>query len=354
LRSPRDEVGTLDYSDPAAPGWSVGRPVAISELAMSGLADNAEKTLSARGVPCPQCGAALEVKLDSTQTIVCGQCHAVVDVSKGVGADLAHYAQDQGREPQIPLGRVGTLALTRGQPLPWQVVGYVERCEVDAGEEQEQSFWREYLLYHRTEGFAFLVDAEDGWSWSAPITGVPQQAGNTVSYQGASYRKLYDYTGQVTYVLGEFYWRLRRHERTFNTDYVGTGSASRKRLNREQTGSGDTREIVWSAGETLSADQVMQAFRLDAGQRAALQCDALPTSFTSVSPLVKLGIVIAVIVLVMLIARCSRDDCDSLRSTYGEASLEYQKCLASQRSSGSGFRTGGGSFGGFSSGGGHK
>ena len=49
------------------------------------------------------------------------------------------------------------------------------------------------------------------------------------------YRKLYDYVGKVTYVLGEFYWRLTRDERTANTDYVGTGAASAKRLNREQT-----------------------------------------------------------------------------------------------------------------------
>jgi hypothetical protein len=54
-----------------------------------------------------------------------------------------------------------------------------------------------------------------------------------VRYEGVTYRKLYDYTGEVTYVLGEFYWRcsatsapttrLRRH-----------GRGSGKRLNREQ------------------------------------------------------------------------------------------------------------------------
>jgi hypothetical protein len=46
-------------------------------------------------------------------------------------------------------------------------------------------------------------------------------------------------------------------------------------------------------------------------------------------------------------------DCSETRNTFGDASLEYQNCLASQRSGG-GYRSGGGSFGGFSSGGGHK
>ena len=151
------------------------------------------------------------------------------------------------------------------------MVGYAERCEV-AGrdDDDEQSFWREYLLYHRSEGFAFLVDAEDGWSWSAPITGVPERAGDGVKYQGVLYRKLYDYAGKATYVLGEFYWKLERDAKTFNTDYMGTGAFGTRRLNREQTGQGADQEVVWSAGETLSADAVLKAFKLAPDKSASL------------------------------------------------------------------------------------
>jgi hypothetical protein len=350
LRNTAGEVGTLDYSQPQAPTWSIGRSVAISELKMTGLADAGEKTLAGRAIQCPSCGTALEVKLASTQSIVCFQCRHVVDVSQGVGAELAHFAQDVGDAPQIPLGAIGTLALTRSTPLPWQVVGYVERAEVPEDDEDEASAWREYLLYNREEGFAFLVDAEDGWSWTAPITGVPQPAGDGVQHAGAAYRKLYDYTGQITYVLGEFYWQLKRRERTFNTDYIGTGGDSHKRLNRERTGSGDTQEIVWSAGETIAADAVAKAFRLGKDQVAALQRDAGPTS-GQFSTLTKVLIVLALVVVMLLIVRCSRDDdtrCDPVRNTFGASSLEYQNCLASSSS------RRGGSYGGFSSGGGHK
>lgn len=346
LRSTRDEVGTLDYGNPAAPKWSVGRSVAISELAMTGLAEPAEKTLKARSIECPNCGTSLEVKLATTQSIVCHQCHSVVDVSQGVGGDLAHYVQENGSEPQIPLGSVGTLALGKA-PLAWQVVGYVERCELPDGSDDEQTFWREYLLYHRSEGFAFLVDAEDGWSWTAPITGVPQLRGDSAVYQGATYRKLYTYTGQVTYVLGEFYWQLTREQRTLNTDYQ-SGS---KRLNREQTGD----EIVWSAGDAMNAADILKAFRLGDDRRAALQRDALPSSGSG-GLLAKIFFVMFVIAVLLMLFRCgssSSSNCDGLRTTYGENSQEYVSCLNSNRS-GSGFRTGGGSFGGFSSGGGHK
>jgi Domain of unknown function (DUF4178) len=324
---------------------------------MSGLAESSEKTLKARGVECPSCGTALELKLSTTQSIVCHNCHAVVDVSQGVGGDLQHYAQTNGSEPQIPLGSTGTLALSTRpgdkKALPWQVVGYAERCEVDTGDE-EQSFWREYLLYHRTEGFAFLVDAQDGWSWTAPITGVPERAGDGVKYQGVVYRKLYDYTGMATYVLGEFYWKLERDARTYNTDYIGTGAFSARRINRERTGGGDAQEIVWSAGETLSADTVLKAFKLAPDKKASFQRDALPGSGNAASLLGKAFFWVFVVVVLLMLFRCDDDrrDCSQVRATYGEASAEYQNCLRSASSSGG--RSGGGSWGGWSSGGGHK
>ena len=329
LRNTRGEVGTLDYSDKARPRWSVGHSVAISELAMTGLRESSDKTLSARGLECPSCGAALELKLDTTKSIVCHQCHAVVDVSAGVGAELAHYAQTNGSEPQIPLGSIGWLALGGGKGvLSWQVVGYVERCEIAVHPDDEQHFWREYLLYHRTEGFAFLVDAEDGWSWSLPITGVPEKAGDAVKHEGDLYRKLYDYSGRVTYVLGEFYWQLQHDQRTDNTDYQGSGPAAMKRLNREQTGD----EIVWSGGMTLSADAVQKAFKLAPAMSAALRRDATPTSANAASLLAKLFFWGFAIVLLLMLFRCGSDS----------------------GSSGGGFRSSGGSFGGYSSGGGHK
>jgi len=265
--------------------------------------------------------------------------------------------QQNGTEPQIPLGTVGTIAFGGKEPLPWQVVGYAERCEVPESADDERTFWREYLLYHRSEGFAFIVDADDGWSWTVPITGAPQGFGESVKYQDVLYRKLYDYTGQVTYVLGEFYWRLTRDQRTANTDYQGTGSASARRLNREQTAGEGTQEVVWSAGETLSADAVQAAFRLAPAQRAALQRDALPTAFHASSKLAKIIFWVFIVILVLMLFRCGDGsgpgDCSEVRNTFGDASQEYQSCLNNQRS-GSGYRSGGGAFGGFSSGGGHK
>jgi hypothetical protein len=354
LRNERDEVGTLDYGErDGTVGWTIGRAVRLADLGMSGLRESSEKTLSGKGFQCPNCGAALELKLTTTQSIACHQCKAVIDVSQGVGADLSHYAQSNsghaGAEPQITLGSTGKLALD-ARELEWQVVGYLERCDIPTDSDDEQTFWREYLLYHRTEGFVFLVDSEDGWSWAKPLTGAPQVRGDNATWQNRSYRKQFSYPAQVTWVLGEFYWRVRRDERALVTDYVGSGQASSRRLSREQAGS----EVTWSEGATLDPALLARAFGVSPALSNALQRHAgKATGLNSAS--LKVLLIVAVVAAVMLVGFCSsrRSDCAQVRATFGEASNEYQQC-ARNVGGGGAFRSSGGSFGGYSSGGSHK
>jgi len=354
LRNGAGEVATLDGSDPARAAFSVGRSVALSELALQGLKDSSEKTLKGRGVECPNCGTALEVKLATTQSLVCTNCASVVDISAGIGADLKHYQQNNagtaGAEPQIPLGRSGPLALG-GPLLHWQVVGYLERCDIPApGDDEETSFWREYLLFNTTAGFAFLVDSNEGWSWVRPITGAPALRSGQATWDNVVYRQKWEYDAKVTWVQGEFYWRVQRDERARVTDFEGTGSAAAQRLSREKTRS----EVTWSAGATLAAATVADAFAIAPAARAAMQRDVSPTSFKAAGVPKALLIFVAVLAVVMLLSMCSDDECDQVKNTFGAASTEYQQC-ARNRGSGSSGRIGGGSYGGWSSGGGgHK
>ena len=304
--------------------------------------------LKGRTLSCPSCGAALAVTLDSTQALVCGQCKSVVDVSQGVGGELRHLSQgDAGAQPLIPLGSTGLLALGSPKPLAWQVVGYLERCDVPTDPHDDVVFWREYLLYHRTEGFAFLVDSEDGWSWVRPISGAPRSlARERVVWEGATYREKFRYTAKTTWVLGEFYWPVGRDQRSLNTDYEGTGAQARRQLNREEAAG----EVTWSAGATLDASTVRGAFRLPEAQSALFKRDAGATSGSWFS-LSTFFVLLFILAMVFAISRCSRDDCASVRQTFGADSAEAQQCVRNNGTRGGG----GGSFGGFSSGGGgHK
>ena len=355
LRNEHDEVATLDYgSTGGAVTWSIGRSVRLAELVMSGLREDVDKTLSGKSFQCPSCGASLQLTLATTQSIACHQCKAVIDVSQGVGADLSHYAQSNagrdGAEPLIPLGTGGKLALD-GREFEWQVVGYQERCDVPADSDEEQTFWREYLLFNRQEGFVFLVDSEDGWSWVKPLTGAPQVRGEVASWNDNTYRQRERYDANVTWVLGEFYWRVRRDEVARVTDYVGTAGASQRRLSSERTAA----ELTWSEGAVLDAQAIARAFRLAPTIGSAMQRSGAGAPTMVDGGLLKVGLIVAVVLVVLMIGFCSsRDqDCGDVRATFGEASNEYQQCLRNS-GGGGGFRTGGGSYGGYSSGGGHK
>jgi len=349
LRNERGDVATLDYGDAAAVEWSIGRSVRLAELQMTGLREASEKTLSGRGFQCPSCGASLQLTLQSTQSIACPQCKAVIDVSQGIGGDLAHYAQDNaghdGAQPLIALGASGRLTLD-GREVQWQVVGYQERCDVPA-DDDEATFWREYLLFNLQEGFVFLVDSEDGWSWVKPLTGAPQVRGDVATWAGRSYRQRERYQAKVTWVLGEFYWRVQRDEVALVADYAGTGAASQRRLSSERTAG----ELTWSEGAVVDAQTVARAFGIAAAAAPALQRSGARVMVDGGS--LKLGLIIAVVLVVLLLGFCSSSerDCGDVRATFGEASNEYQQCL---RNAGSGRSFRGGSFGGFSSGGGHK
>ena len=180
--------------------------------------------------------------------------------------------------------------------------------------------------------------------------------GETAQWKGKAYRRRFECAAKVTWVQGEFYWRVQRDETARVADYEGTGSEAALRLSREQTGS----EVTWSAGRTLAADAVAEAFAIPAASRRAMQRDVSPLSSFSAGTgfgLVKwLVIIFVVLVLIGMLAQCDGNDCDETRNTFGEASAEYRQCM-SRRHSGSSGRSGtsGGSYGGWSSGGGgHK
>lgn len=373
LRNPAGQVATVDLGPPpvagagavltgAQPGpqpgarpettWSVGQAVDLAELQLTGLrSGEAERSVAARSAECPSCGTALNIQLDSTQTIVCHQCRAVVDVSQGVGGDLAFQQQTVRPKwpPLIPLGATGRLALD-GPAQAWQVVGFAERWEVPDDAEDEPTPWQEYLLYHRGQGFAFLVQAEDGWSWAVPITGVPVVQGDLATWAGQAYPHRYTYRSQVHFVQGEFYWRVAKDQACQHSDY-GT---LRGRLNREAT----AQEVTWSVGAVLPAATVRQAFGLKSPLADARASDAGPTvaSTGTGAPGWMTTVLVLIVVLVLLAAlvgRCSQDECDRQRQTFGADSAEYQECRRSAAVLRSGARTSGGSWGGGSSGG-HK
>ena len=328
LRSADGEVLSIDYGNAAQPAVSRGRAVLLDELQLTGLKAESATGEKGQSFDCPNCGASVQVTLATSQSITCRACNSVIDLSQGVGGALRHAMQDEPITPLIALGSTGLL-----QGTTWQVVGFQHRLGREPGDDEEFG-WSEYLLYNVKRGFVFLVDAQDGWSLVKPVTGAPTHnpGSQRASYLGSDYRLLTTYTAETDYVAGEFYWRVVRGQKSQNQDFAkGPTVLSREQTGRAGAGTGE--EVTWSSGSKLNGDTVAKAFKLDGNKALFQRTDAAPLSSGGVG--VGTIIVVSILILIVLLVMARTSRCDPAR----------ENCAA---------RTSGGSFGGFSGGGGHK
>lgn len=326
LRSAAGEVLSLDYG--AVPPLATrGTSVLLDALQLSGLRDENAQEAKGRQFACPNCGAQVQVQFGGSKAITCRACNTLIDLRQGVGGELHHATQSEPVQPLIPLGSSGQL-----QGVHWQVVGYQHRLGHEPDDSDEHFGWDEYLLYNRKRGFVFLVDSTEGWSIVKPTTGAPTYApgAQSASYLGTTYKLLYSYNAQTTYVAGEFYWPVERGHKTFNRDFASGNSL----LSLEET----PRERTWSSGSKIASDLVAKAFKLEDKKELLKRSDAGPTSSAGgIGCATMLFVFILLLLLAGLLKAC--DDCDPAR----------ENC-----SSSSGYRSSGGSWGGYSSGGSHK
>ncbi len=319
------KVLSIDYST-QPPSVSMGQPVRLEDLKLTGLREASVKSEVGRQFDCPNCGASVSVTLATSQSVSCPSCKSLIDVSGGIGGELKSALQDEPVQPLIALGSVGQL-----QGMAWQVVGFQHRMGTDPSDPDEQFGWEEYLLYNQQRGFIFLVDSTDGWSVVKPATGAPVVSANgqSASYLGTKYQLKESYDAETTYALGEFYWQVSRDQRTANRDFASGAHI----LSMEQSAS----EVVWSVGSQIDSDKVVAAFKLEGKKDLLKRSDAGPVSLGSGMSLRTLIIIFLLLILLsIIISRCS--DCDP----------KVENCSSSSS------RSSGGSFGGFSSGGGHK
>ena len=157
-----------------------------------------------------------------------------------------------------------------------------------------------------------------------------------VKYQGSTFTQQYAYKAETNYVAGEFYWRVERGQTTYNEDYA----SGKLLLSREQSAGSSGQEVTWSIGSKLEASTVASAFKMQNRsadfQRSATSSDVGPISGDWGSMQAWFWVVVIIIFVLIEMRSCSRD-CDPQR----------ENCASSYRSTG-------GSYGGYSSGGGHK
>lgn len=256
LTGPDLRFATIDYSE-TPPIVFKGSEVALAELGLEETVIRGRR-VQAVALNCTKCGGPLDLKApDQAERIWCPNCGSGHDVTADGKLQYFKTLKKKKLEPLIPIGARGAV-----EGDEYVVTGFMQR----AVKFDRDYFWLEYLLYNRERGYRWIVESDYHWSFVTPLRAGEVSELNVVGggvssslyYQNRKYRLFQNATARVTYVLGEFYWKVAVGEAVDTADYIAPPFG----ISKEVTRSG-AREVNYSHARYMTRDEVRKAFALE-------------------------------------------------------------------------------------------
>ncbi len=239
---------TLDYSDDKVRAY-LGQAVTLPQLECQLLRDDDQIKESAAkfkgkvgALDCPSCGNSISYAPGVSKHLVCSACHAQIDSSTPKAQVVAAGAEIEAVHTTLELG-----AKAKINGTAHQIIGLMKRQD-DEGEE-----WVEYLLYSSKGGFLWLVETNTGWARANVMETWPNwDRGENAQIDKFQYKKLYEYSAEVTFAVGAFNWRVNVGD-TVQVIEFGQGQ---NKLAAEMT----DKELTWSRSMPVAPDQIRAWF----------------------------------------------------------------------------------------------
>ena len=246
-----DEIfATIDYSE-TPPLFFVGEPVTFDELTLSHLKEPemwaaAGTKVKVSAFDCPHCGAPLTTHSDAIRSLTCPSCSSLIGLENQKLQLLAKALVKLRITPWLPIGSKGRL-----KDVDWEIIGFLQRSMQADG---QLWTWSEYLLFNAKAGFAWLTEYEGHWCYARTLSKLPKPGkdASRVIYDDKPFTHFSSSVSKVSYVLGEFYWRVSLGESSHVDDYI----APPLLLSSEKT----KKEVTWSLSEYLEPEVVCSAF----------------------------------------------------------------------------------------------
>lgn len=250
-----DRFVTIDYSE-TPPLVFVGYPAKFEELKFANLREKRDLAVGgapqvkARAFNCPHCASPLSIHSAAIESVACDSCGSIIGVENESLQLLSRAAQSLRETPTLPLGSKGRL-----RDVDWEIIGFLKRKTTVEGVDYD---WSEYLLFNDKAGFAWLVEDRGHWNFVRTASEIPKAATGQFrfKYQGEEFRRFDAGFAEVSYVVGEFYWRVSVGETCTTEDYI----CPPKMFSREVS----KKEANWSLGEYLEPEELQAAFSLKA------------------------------------------------------------------------------------------
>jgi hypothetical protein len=254
LQGPNKVFGTLDYSDPT-PAYFLGQEVTLAELGIKvpeKPKQRPAKRVAAGQMNCPNCAGGLELRApDQTQRVTCPSCNGLLDITKG----NLKYLKSLGPPaftPTLPLGAKGTL-----RDKEMTVIGAMTRSVSF----DQNYYWGEYLLYHPSVGFRWLVHSDNHWNYVEPVPVADiLSMDNKVAYNLQEFKIFQDTVATVESVVGEFYWKVETGEQVQAADFVAPPLMLSREISSYTNQKGG--EVNWSLGTYMEVADVEKAFNV--------------------------------------------------------------------------------------------
>ena len=250
LRSARN-FASIDYSE-EIPMLFMGASVDFADLQLSNLRDPCQTGIgntSLNALQCPACASPIQIHAPGIMRVTCPSCQALLSAENENLKLLKKFSAANKIDPFIPLGTQGLL-----DGVSYRVLGFLER----RGKSDGVTFsWDEYLLHNPEQGFRWLSEYDGHWTFSRPSNAAPEKSMTSEGhparlFNGRMYGHFEETQASVSYVVGEFYWRVVVGESSTINDYIDPPFIfSQEKYNNE---------ITWTEGVYLDAEEVKQAF----------------------------------------------------------------------------------------------
>lgn len=210
---------------------------------MAGNTANTEPNV--KTFACKNCGGTVEVRAPG-QTLVasCQFCQTVIDITDENFKIIKRYKEATKRKPGIPLGSRGKL-----KGIDWEVIGYMIRLS------RRYAFrWEEFLLFNPIHGFRWLAVSDGHWTLYSETKDKPAKSlrFDTQIIDQIEYNSFDRYDAEVEYVIGEFYYRVKKGDSVRVQDLINPPLL----LSIEE----GKNSFNWSIGEYLQPREIKKAF----------------------------------------------------------------------------------------------